>query len=201
MILCPFWIKKVIYLHTMHLALGLPSHLSSLTIVLRIKTKKNRRSHNKVFRIKTSTCRDGTLKNLPNKTPQYFTPSLHFVPFCNYAHHKTLYMHITLFLSTPTKHTTQHWSLHSLPHKIQLISDMFSSKKVHNIHSQTCHTDPALLMYSTALPHKTYHICRMLRSNYIAATRKIPIPILFGWLLRVPSLHVFFLFRKVLLWL
>ena len=38
-------------------------------------------SHKKVFRMKTSACRDGTLKNQPNKmgtTPQQFT----LVPFC-----------------------------------------------------------------------------------------------------------------------
>ena len=42
-------------------------------------------SHKKVFRMKTSACRDGTLKNQPNKmgtTLQHITPSLHLVPFC-----------------------------------------------------------------------------------------------------------------------
>ena len=53
----------------------------SLTVHLR---ENNNKSHKKVFQRKTSACRDGTLKNQPNKmrtTPQH-TPSLHLVPFC-----------------------------------------------------------------------------------------------------------------------
>ena len=37
------------------------------------------KSHKKVFSMKTSTCRDGTLKNQPNKIGTTFTPSLHLV--------------------------------------------------------------------------------------------------------------------------
>ena len=41
-------------------------------------------SHKKVFRTKTGVCRDGTLKNQPNKigtTHNTFTSSIHLVPF------------------------------------------------------------------------------------------------------------------------
>ena len=41
----------------------------------KIGKKCKYKSHKKVFSMKTSTCRDGTLKNQPNKigtTPQYF---------------------------------------------------------------------------------------------------------------------------------
>ena len=42
-------------------------------------------SHKKVFWMKTGACRDGILKNQPNKMEWHhntFTPSLHLVPFC-----------------------------------------------------------------------------------------------------------------------
>ena len=32
--------------------------------------------------MKTSICRDGTVKNQPNKMGTTFTPSLHLLPFC-----------------------------------------------------------------------------------------------------------------------
>ena len=54
--------------------------LFSLTIS---KKKTVGTSHKNTFRMKTSACRDETLKNLPNKMgmiPQYFLPSLHLVP-------------------------------------------------------------------------------------------------------------------------
>ena len=51
----------------------------------RNKTKTTGRSCKKDNFTKTSVCRDGTLKNQPNEirmAPQYFTLSLHLVPFC-----------------------------------------------------------------------------------------------------------------------
>ena len=56
------------------------------SLTISIEKKAAGTSHKKVFRMKTSACRDGTLKNQPNKmgtTPHNtFTPSLHLVPFC-----------------------------------------------------------------------------------------------------------------------
>ena len=67
--------NKVLYfftLQTTHFPLGLPFRLSSLLLFL---TKTRGRSHKKVYWTKTSTCRDGILKNQANKmgmTPQHF---------------------------------------------------------------------------------------------------------------------------------
>ena len=92
-----------------------------------------------VFWTKTSTCRDGTLKKNTTKQNRNDTTILSCYPyilchFANYAHHKTLYMQISIF--TPTKwmhnHTstsTQHCSLHSLLHTQPPISTKFSSNK------------------------------------------------------------------------
>ena len=58
---------------TMHLPLGLPSHLSSLLPFLNVNTKKKKKAtltSNKMFSLmKTSACSDGSLKN-QSKTNQ-----------------------------------------------------------------------------------------------------------------------------------
>ena len=62
-------------LQTMPLLLGLPSHLSSPLPFLLWQKKPAGASHQKVFVRKTSACKDGTLKNQPNKmgiTQQFF---------------------------------------------------------------------------------------------------------------------------------
>ena len=92
--------------------------------------------------------------------------------FANYAPKKTFYMHLAY--SCPlNKHSTQHRSLHSFPHKRQSISAMFSSNKIsqHNLKLPTYDTDPVLLTVSA---HKTelYLPC-MPSSNYIAATHNV----------------------------
>ena len=96
MILCSL---KVLYFHTlqtMHLPLGLHFHLSSLLPFL--KNNNNRMG----------------------MTPQHFHTILSNIlgHFDNYAHHKTLYVHID-YSHPLNEHSTQHCSLHSLPHRRQ----------------------------------------------------------------------------------
>ena len=108
--------------------------LACLSSLLLFKKKENNTkaagaSHKKVFQMKTSACRDGTLKNQPNKIgmiPQYvyiIPTSCAILPT---MHNRNLSTH------SLNEHGTQHCSLHSLPHKRQSISDSatFSSKKV-----------------------------------------------------------------------
>ena len=92
-------------------------------------------SPKKVFGMKTSACRDGTLKNQLNKmgtTPQH----IHTIPtscaILPTMHNKKLFTH------SLNKNGTQHCSLHSFPHKRQSISATFISNKIlqHNLNSQ-----------------------------------------------------------------
>ena len=120
-----------------------PSHLSSLLPFLnnhKIKYKKTAgTSHKNVFWMKTSTCRDGTLKNQPNymgMTPQHFTPSLHLVPFKLPTISTTkLYMHIAYSHTINDKVLSIAHS--SLP--LIYISTVFSSSKIsqHDLNSNT----------------------------------------------------------------
>ena len=99
--------------------------------------------------MKRSTCRDGTLKTNQTRWEWHntFTPSLHLVPFShNYAHHKTLYMHLA-YSCTLNEQGTQHCSLHSLPsiHICHVHQQWISQ---HNLTLTYHDTDPVLLMYS-----------------------------------------------------
>ena len=111
-------------------------HLSSLLPFLKtIPKKKAQTSHKKVFQRKTSACRDGTLKNQPNKmgtTPQH----IHTIP-TSCAILPTM-RNKKLFTHSLNEHSTQHCSLHSLPRKRQSISTTFISNKIlqHNLNSQ-----------------------------------------------------------------
>ena len=139
-------------LQTMHLPLAFFSHLSSLLLIF---LKKTITSHKKVFRKKTSACRDGTLKNQPNKmgmTPQHIHTTPTSCAILPTMHNKKLSTH------SLNEHGTQHCSLHSLPHKRQSISATFSSNKIsqHNLKLPTYHTDPALLTVSA---YKTDYTC------------------------------------------
>ena len=98
--------------------------------------------------MKTSACRDGTLKNQPNKmgtTPQH----IHTIPtscaILPTMHNKKLSTHSLI------EHGTQNCSLHSRPHKIKSISDSatFSSNIIshHNLKLPTYHTDLAHLVW------------------------------------------------------
>ena len=112
-------------LQTMHLPLA---SLSSLLLFLKNNKKTTAgTSHKKVFRMKTSACRDGTLKNQPNKMgtiPQHIYTIPTSCVILPTMHNKKLSTH------SLNEHGTQHCSLHSLPHKRQSISDSatFSSR-------------------------------------------------------------------------
>ena len=71
------------------------------------------------------------------------------------------------------KHSTQHFSLHILPHKRHLPCS--AAIKFHDIiiFTLTCHIDPALLMHSTASAYKTDHISHAQYSSYTVATHNI----------------------------
>ena len=133
MILCFFVNNTVLCFHTlqiMHLPLAC---LSSLLLFLKNnKRKAAGTSHKKVLQMKTSACRDGTLKNQPNKigtTPQH----IYIIPTsCAISptmHNRKISTH------SLNEHGTQHCSLHSLPHKRQSIPDSatFSSNKILHI--------------------------------------------------------------------
>ena len=96
---------------------------------LAISKKKNSRNKSQeVFQMKTSTCRDGTFKNQPNKmgTPQY----IHTIP-TSCAIFPTMH-NKKLFTQSLNEPNTQQCSLYSLPHKRQSRSATFSSNKIHN---------------------------------------------------------------------
>ena len=124
---CLFFVNTVLWFHSlqiMYLPLLFLSHLSSFLL---FQKKAAGTSHKNVFQMKTSACRYGTLKTQPNKmgmTPQH----IHTIPtscaILPTMHNKKLSTH------SPNEHGTQHWSLHSLPHKRQSISAMFSSNKI-----------------------------------------------------------------------
>ena len=85
-------------------------------------------------------------------TPQYFPPSLHLVP----TMHTTKPSKNTLPYPHPlNEHSTQHCSLHSLPHKRQSISAMSSSNKIsqHKLHSN--------MLYRPSTAHALYsfYVC------------------------------------------
>ena len=86
-------------------------------------------SHKKVFQMKTSACRDGTLKNQPNKmgtTPQHIYTIPTSCAILPNMHNKKLSTH------SLNAHSTQHCLLFSLPHKRRSIPDSatFSSSKI-----------------------------------------------------------------------
>ena len=111
--------------------------------------------------MKTSTCRDGTLKNQPNKMG---TTLQHLVPFCQLC---------TTQNSTLNEHGTQHYSLHSFPHKRQSISATFSSNKIsqHKINTPNIPYRPSTA-HSFCIQDKR-NTPAMLSSNYIASTHNI----------------------------
>ena len=144
-------------LHTMHLSLAC---LSSPLLLLKNHEQKKAAgtSHKKVFRMKTSACRDGTLKNQPNKmgtTPQHIYTIPTSCAILPTMHNKKL---STCSLN---EHGTQHCSLHSLEYERQSIPDSatFSSNKIpqHNLKLPTYHADPALLTVSAYKRDYTCH--------------------------------------------
>ena len=107
--------------------------------------------------MKTSACRDGTLKNQPNKmgtTPQHIYTIPTSCAILPTMHNKKLSTH------SLNKHGTQHCLLHSLEHEGQSIPDSatFSSNKIsqHNFKLPTYHADPTLITVSA---YKTDYTC------------------------------------------
>ena len=129
------------------------------------KQKKTCRNKSQKVCMKTSACRDGTLKNQLNQmqmTPQYH----HTIPISCVILPTTDTTKLSHALSLPTptnKHGMHHCSFHSLPHKRQSISAMFSSSKFHNItYTRRHHTGPALFMHrlhSFCIQDKPYLPC------------------------------------------
>ena len=115
--------------------------------------------------MKTSVCRDGTLKNQPNKmgtTPQHIYTIPTSCAILPTTHNKKLSTH------SLNEHGTQHCSLHSLPHERQSIPDSaaFSSNKIsqHYLKLPTYHAYPGLLTVSA---YKTDHTCHAQQQLYI----------------------------------
>ena len=147
-------------LQTMHFPLGLPSQLSGT-------------SHKKVFWMKTSTYRDGTLKTQPNKmgTTQHFhtiptscaiLPSMHTTKLSTCSMHTTKLSTCTLAYSNPLNK----WTSHSLlltqqPSCIQDIC-MFSSNTIslYNIHCNMPYThSTACALHSFCIQDWPYLPC------------------------------------------
>ena len=105
--------------------------------------------------MKTSTCKDETLKNQPNQMGINDTTILSTIPAsCAIlpTMHTTKPSKSTLPYPYPlNEHGTRHCSLHSLPHKRQSISAKSSSNKISqpNLHYSNMLYDLALLMHST----------------------------------------------------
>lgn len=82
--------------------------------------------------------------------------ALHLVPFANYTHHKTFYIHIySPFTPTVNEHGTQHCSLNSPPHTHVKDSQYLPCSTAINITYTYWHFNmpwyrPALLMHPTA---------------------------------------------------
>ena len=158
--------NTILYFHTLQ-SVHLSPPLFSLTISKNNSKKKQAQtSHKKVFQRKTSACRNGTLKNQPNKmgtTPQH----IHTIPtpcaILPTIHNKKLFTH------SLNEHSTQHCSLHSLPHKRQSISATFISNKILQhmyLKLPTYH----MTHHCSQFLHTRQTIPAMLSSNYIAAT-------------------------------
>ena len=117
--------------------------------------------------MKTSACRDGTLKNQPNKmgtTPQHIYTIPTSCAILPTMHNKKLATH------SLNAHGTQHCLLLSLPHKdnpYQILphSCIFSSSKIYNITSNFQHTMQT--QHCSQFLHTRQTIPAMLNSNYI----------------------------------
>ena len=248
MIVCSLWTTEFYSFILYRPCIAFLSHLSSLLQFLKNNKKQQEQVTKKVFRMKTSACRDAWNPQKPaeqdgNDTTTHSHHPYIMCPFCQLCTTKNS-LH-----TQPNEHGTQHCSLHSLPHKRQSISATFSSNKIsqHNLKLPTYHTDPGLLTVSA---YKTNYTSHAQYSNYIASTHNtthspctskctphpalpnpLPsttlqctqltqgtvgkmaqdvgmvwmccgvIPILFGWFLRVPSLHALVFIQKTFLWL
>ena len=102
-----------------------------------------------------------------------YAPSLHLVPFCllctpqNYA--------LCIFICIEWTRYTQLCSLHSLTHKRQPISAMFSSNKIsqHNLNSNIPHRPSIAQALHSFCMQSRQTICHAQYSNYNAAIHNI----------------------------
>ena len=100
------------------------------------------------------------------------TLSLHLLPFPQICTLQNSLLALNLFICTKWT-STQHSSLHSLPHKRQSISAMFSSDKISHYLNSIIPYRPSTCTPQFLHTHKTEHICHAQYSNYIAATHNI----------------------------
>ena len=119
------------------------------------KGKKNKANKSqKSFQLKTSTCRDGTLTNQPNKigtTPLLIHPPYILCLFANHAHNKTLYTPATPTTRKTTlppafSHCTTQLTLQTHQHSIMYTPTQYCSQ----------HTLP--LSYNTTLTCRTQQL-------------------------------------------
>ena len=147
--------------------------------------------------MKTSACRDGTLKNQPSKmgtTPQHIYTIPTSCAILPTMHNKKLSTH------SLNEHSTQHCLLHSLEHERQSIPDSatFSSNKTsqHNFKLPTYHADPTLLTVSA---YKTDYTCHaqqqlhwlqsILYSNQMLYWKKADVPTANSAVFIMQSIH------------
>ena len=155
MILCSLW--------TTQFHVSYPTdHASSPCLPLFSLTTSIKKKQQEQVTKKFSKWKQAHVGMEPSKTSQTrwerhyntFTPSLHLVPFFQLCTTKNS-------LHTLNEHDTEHYSLHSLPHKRQSIPDSatFSSNKIsqHNLKLPTYHADPALLTVSAYKADYTCH--------------------------------------------
>ena len=134
MILTFMWTKKL----TMHLPLGLPSHLSSLLPFLNDNARNKKGNRNKIQKVfwswrKTSICKPQKPTKLDgNDTTLSHHPYI-LCHFANCAHHKTLNMHLACSYALMNKVVS--FAHSSLTHRRQPTSAVFSSNKIlqHNL--------------------------------------------------------------------
>ena len=121
--------------------------------------------------MKTSTCRDETLKTQLYKmgtTPQH----IHTIPtscaILPTIHNKKLFTH------SLNEHGTQHCSLHSLPHKRQSTFATFISNKIsqHNLNSQ--HTIQSITAHSFCIQDRLYLPCLVATTLQPPTTQHTP---------------------------
>ena len=130
--------------------------LFSLTTSKTIK-KKQQDQVTKVFQMKTSAFRDGTLKNQLNKmgtTPQHIYTIPTSCAILPTMHNKKLSTH------SLNEHSTQHCSLHSLEHKSQSIPDSvtFSSNKISQLQTPNIPCRPSTV-HSFCIQDRLYLPC------------------------------------------
>ena len=153
---CLFFVtSKVLSFHTLQ-TIYLPLSLSYQSSKQTKKTQVTKRD----LWMKSSTCREGAIKNQPTRWEWHhntFTPSLHLVSFCRLCTPQN-----SLHAEWPITHQgTQYCSLHSFLDIRQPICAMFSSNKSsqHNMpyRLSTAHSVATTTTTHTTWPCSTTH--------------------------------------------